>query len=151
MELREKVLELMPTCSTLKGVWLEGKEQEGLISAQRHRKNVSLPNVAVMNAAKGMDVVGRYSLYREGAWARASSLLAQAGGIHAMDDVIVHPETLKALKLEAGDLTVVSSAGEEKVTVGTRSDVSPGVIFIAKRGAAGDISGDTSVDLKGGL
>jgi len=150
-EMREKVLELMPTCTTLKSVWFEGKEQGGLIAAQRHRKNVSLPNVATMKAVKALDVVGRYSLYREGAWARASSLLAEAGRINAMDDVIVHPDTLKNLNLESGELTVVTSRGDEIFTVGTRTDVSPGVIFIAKRGVAGDVSGETSVDLRGGL
>ncbi len=149
-ELREKVLELMPACSTLKAVWFEGEEQQGLISAQRHRKNVSLPNVATMNAVKGLDVVGRYSIYREGAWARASKLLSEAGNIHAMDDVIVHPDTLKELGLEAGELSAVSAAGEKNYLFGLREDVSPGVVFVAKRGAAGDLSGDSSIDLRGG-
>ncbi|OIQ00662.1 MAG: NADH dehydrogenase (quinone) subunit G [Zetaproteobacteria bacterium CG2_30_46_52] len=149
-EMREHVLTMAPDFTALKDIWFAGKAQEDFIPAQRNRKNVFLPNVAKMNAAKGLDVVGRYSMYKEGAWVRASKLLAEAGRIHALDDVIVHPDTLAEMKLQAGDLTIMSNVGAERFTVGTRTDVSPGVVFVSKRGTAGDISGETSVDLGGG-
>jgi len=112
--------------------------------------SVILPNMASLNAAKALDVVGRYSIYREGAWARASDLLSEAGRIHALDDLIVHPDTLKELGLEQGELTVLSNAGSETFMIGTRVDVSPGVLFVAKRGVAGDLSAESSIDLQGG-
>jgi len=149
-ELREKVLHLAPEFSALKDVWQGEAEQAPLLTVARNRKASSLPNVAMMNAGKSLDVVGRYSMYREGAWVRASDLLAEAGRIHALDDVIVHPETLKVLNLEAGDTAILSNTGAETFSVGVRDDVSPGVVFVAKRGVAGDLSGETSVDLRGG-
>jgi len=149
-ELREQVLTLAPELSGLQGVWSGEQTSEDILVARRNRKDTTLPNVATMTASKSLDVVGRYSLYREGAWVRASELLSEAGNIHALDDVIVHPDTLQALKLEAGSLTVLSNVGAEAFTVGVRDDVSPGVLFVAKRGVAGDLSSETSVDLKGG-
>lgn len=149
-ELRKKVVEMVPDMVALQNIWFHGEEQQDFVATSRNRKNTFLPNAKLINSAKGLDVVGRYSMYREGAWARASKLLADAGRIHALDDVIVHPETLAELNLMAGELTVLSNSGAYIHQIGTRTDVSPGVVFVAKRGAAGDLSNDTSVDLHGG-
>ena len=148
-EVREKVLESAPSCVALKDVWLEKNIKSVFIPSARNRGAI-LPDMANLNAAKSLDVVGRYSMYREGAWARASDLLSEAGCIHALDDLIVHPATLAGLGLEQGELTVASSTGVEIFRVGTREDVSPGVLFVAKRGVAGDLSGESSIDLQGG-
>jgi len=78
-------------------------------------------------------------------------LLSHAGELHALDDVLVHPDTLKALGLEPGELAVVSDLGEQTFTIGTRDDVSPGVLFVAKRGVAGDLSNSVRVSLRGGV
>ena len=123
--------------------------EETLLPVSRNRQATRLPDVAKLKAVQALDVVSRYSLYREGAWARASELLAEAGRIHALDDVIVHPDTLKSLGLQAGELSVLTAAGAEQYQVGVREDVSPGVLFVAKRGEAGDVSSETSVDLRG--
>jgi len=80
----------------------------------------------------------------------ASDLLSEAGRIHAMDDVIVHPDTLANLNLEQGKLVVVAGSEEAEYEVGLRTDVSPGVIFVSKRGTAGDLSNVTTAELKGG-
>jgi NADH-quinone oxidoreductase subunit G len=149
-ELREHVVKLAPSFEVLKDMWSTGAEQDTLLPVARNRSASSLPNVATMNSAKSLDVVSRYSMYREGAWARASALLSEAGNIHALDDVIVHPKTLKAMNVEAGELTFVTGAGTEKYQVGVRDDVSPGVVFVSKRGSAGDMSSETSIDLQGG-
>jgi NADH-quinone oxidoreductase subunit G len=149
-EIRAKVVELAPSFAELNHIWAGEGEQDKFLPSGRNRSATTLPNVAVMNSAKTLDVVSRYSMYREGAWVRASDLLSEAGNIHALDDVIVHPDTLAELKLEAGDLTILSNTGDAQYRVGLRDDVSPGVIFVSKRGAAGDLSIETSVDLKGG-
>lgn len=149
-ELRKKVVEMVPDMAALQNIWFDGEEQQDFVATSRNRKNTFLPNAKLINSAKGLDVVGRYSMYREGAWARASKLLAEAGRIHALDDVIVHPETLAELNLMAGELTVLSNSGAYIHQIGTRTDVAQGVVFVAKRGAAGDLSNDTSVDLRGG-
>jgi len=147
-EIREKVIDLAPDLEVLKDIWAGAKQDKPVPSA--HHKGAILPNVATMKAVKALDVVSRYSMYREGAWVRASALLVEAGNIHALDDVIVHPETLNELGLEAGELTVLTNQGDAQYQVGLRDDVSPGVLFISKRGAAGDVSTETSVDLRGG-
>jgi len=94
--------------------------------------------------------VSRYSFYREGMWARASELLSEAGNIHALDDVLVHPDTLKANGLEVGEHTVQTFLGDKTYHIGVRDDVSPGVLFVAKRGVAGDISDVTAASITGG-
>ena len=151
-EVRDKVLELAPSCAMLADVWSGAKDAKTIfVPSPRNKGAVYQPNVAEMNALKPVDVVARYSIYREGAWPRASALLTKAGAIHALDDVIVHPETLASLGLKEGMVTIVSSEGETQYNVGVRSDVSQGVVFVAKRGAAGDLSGNSSVELRGGL
>ncbi len=149
-EIREKIVELAPSFEVLRDIWTGQGKQDELIPSGRNRKALTLPDVSIMNAAKSLDIVSRYSMYREGAWVRASALLSEAGRIHALDDVIVHPDTLKALGLEAGELTVLSNAVDAAYQIGLRDDVSPGVVFVSKRGVAGDLSNDTSVDLRGG-
>jgi len=89
-------------------------------------------------------------MYREGMWARASALLSEAGVRNALDDVLVHPDTLAARGLSAGDLKVSSFLGEQNFNVGVREDVAPGVLFIAKRGVAGDLSDVTAASIGGG-
>ncbi|MDQ6978344.1 MAG: molybdopterin-dependent oxidoreductase, partial [Ghiorsea sp.] len=148
-EVREQVIKRSPSCVGLTDVWSGTNAKSVFVPSARNRGAI-LPNMASLNAAKILDVVGRYSMYREGAWARASDLLSEAGRIHALDDLIVHPDTLKELGLEQGELTVLSNTGAEAFTIGTRVDVSPGVLFVAKRGVAGDLSGESSIDLQGG-
>lgn len=149
-ELRAYVLKLAPEFDVLETIWSEGGKQDILLGVERHRDAINLPNDAIMNAAKTLDVVSRYSMYREGAWVRASELLSEAGVIHALDDVIVHPETLKTLGLEQGEVTISSASGDSTCVVGVRNDVSQGVVFVAKRGAAGDLSNEITVDMRGG-
>jgi len=148
-EVRKEISERAPSCAALADVWA-GESAKSVFIPSARNKGVTLPNMASLNAARALDVVSRYSMYREGAWARASELLSEAGRIHALDDLIVHPETLKELGLQQGELTVLSNTGTESFVIGTREDVSPGVLFVAKRGVAGDLSGETSVDLQGG-
>jgi len=147
-ELREQVAVLAPSCAAvLQKTWSGQAVHDDLVPVGRHRKAVNLPHLTA--PLKALDVVSRYSMYREGAWARASDLLAKAGSIHALDDVLVHPNTLKELKLEAGSLHVLSDTDAQNYTIGVREDVAPGVLFVAKRGEAGDLSNETSVDLRG--
>ncbi|MDQ6989388.1 MAG: NADH-quinone oxidoreductase subunit NuoG [Mariprofundaceae bacterium] len=147
-ELRAQVAILAPDfADVLQKAWAGDGQDDVLLAVARHRKAVSLPNV--VKPLKALDVVSRYSMYREGAWARASDLLAEAGRIHALDDVLVHPDTLKDLQLDAGDIHILSDVDAQSYAVGVREDVSPGVLFVSKRGVAGDLSNDTSVDLRG--
>ena len=81
-------------------------------------------------------------MYREGAWARASELLVEAGGLHALDDVLVHPQTLKSAGLSEGEASIKTASGELTCYIGQREDVAPGVLFVAKRGVAGDLSSE---------
>ncbi|MDX8382518.1 MAG: NADH-quinone oxidoreductase subunit NuoG [Ghiorsea sp.] len=149
-ELREHVLNFAPELEkALTQAWSGDAGEETLLPVSRNRQATSLPDVAKLKAVKALDVVSRYSMYREGAWARASDLLAEAGRIHALDDVIVHPDTLKDLGLQAGELSILFTTGATQHHVAVRDDVSPGVLFVAKRGKAGDISSETSVDLRG--
>ncbi|MDQ6966737.1 MAG: molybdopterin-dependent oxidoreductase, partial [Mariprofundaceae bacterium] len=145
-ELRKQVVRFLPE---LGKAWETDGMDSFLMPTLRNSKAVYLPAKAEANPA-GLDVVSRYSLYREGVWARASALLSHAGELHALDDVIVHPDTLKELGLAAGELTVVSELGEQSYSVGTRDDVSPGVLFVSKRGVAGDLSNSVRVSLRGG-
>jgi len=145
-ELRQQVVRFLPG---LGKAWKTNKVDSFLMPTARNSKAVYLP-AKVEDVANDLDVVSRYSLYREGVWARASALLTHAGELHSLDDVLVHPDTLKELGLEPGDLTVVSELGEQGFAVGTRNDVSPGVLFVAKRGVAGDLSNSVRVSLRGG-
>lgn len=137
-ELRSHVVRLAPQ---LDGVW--NAEGEIVIGTARNKDAVYMPSST--KPAGAFDVVSRYSMYREGAWARASTLLSEAGCLHALDDVIAHPESLTA-----GECTVKSTSGEQKLAVGNRNDVAPGVLFVAKRGVAGDLSSELTVDVEGG-
>ncbi len=140
-ELREHVIRFAPQ---LKDVWKASGEQ--MIAAARNSKAVHLPSAE--HSAGALDVVSRYSMYREGAWARASELLCEAGRLHALDDVLVHPETLAGKG--AGEYSIRSTSGSQSCYVGVREDVSPGVLFVAKRGIAGDLSSEAYADLEGG-
>ncbi len=144
-ELREQLFAKMPEVSN---ACASAACDECLVSTARHRDAEALP--ASDASAFELDVVSRYSMYREGMWARASELLSEAGRIHALDDVIAHPDTLAVAGLEAGELTITTFLGKETFSVGTREDVSPGVIYIAKRGVAGHLSDVTSAQLSGG-
>ncbi len=145
-ELREQVVRFLPG---LGEAWKADKVDSFLMPTARNSKAAYLP-VKPELVPGGLDVVSRYSLYREGMWARASALLTHAGELHALDDVLVHPETLKELGLAPGELTVESELGEQTYTVGTRDDISPGVLFVSRRGVAGDLSNSVRVSLRGG-
>ena len=145
-ELREHVKRFLPS---LGEAWQAHEVDSFMMSTRRNARAAYLPARPEIPAGH-LDVVSRYSLYREGMWARASDLLSHAGDLHALDDVLVHPDTLRKLGLEPGVLTVVSEQGEQQFKIGTRDDVSPGVLFVAKRGVAGDLSNERSVELHGG-
>jgi NADH-quinone oxidoreductase subunit G len=145
-ELRQQVVRFLPD---LGKAWDADEVDSFLMPTARNSKAAYVPAKAE-DVANELDVVSRYSLYREGIWARASALLTHAGELHALDDVLVHPDTLKALGLEPGELVVVSELGEQAYTIATRCDVSPGVLFVAKRGVAGDLSNSVRVSLRGG-
>lgn len=144
-ELRKVACESLPALSD---VWCGSDQDSVMISPARNKGCDALP--ASRSDSFELDVVSRYSMYREGMWARASDLLTEAGKNNALDDVIVHPETLAAKGLSAGELKVSSFLGEQVFTVGTREDVTPGVLFVAKRGVAGDLSDVTAASVGGG-
>ena len=143
-ELRQQVCRFLPEIPC---VWNGGERDAFLMPVRRNRNAVSLP-AAIASAP--LDLVSRYSMYREGGWARASKLLTEAGRLHALADVIVHPDTLAAQGLSAGELTIATASGSHRFRVEARSDLAPGVLFVAKRGAAGDLSDDTAASLAGG-
>lgn len=143
-ELRQRVGDMMPA---LARAW-EHDEVDGiLVEAGRNRQADFLPNTE--EGGFELDVVSRYSMYREGMWARASDLLLAAGRLHALGSVLVHPDTLAARGLSAGEQTVKTFLGETRCNIGVREDVSPGVLLIAKRGAAGDLSDVTTASIIG--
>jgi NADH-quinone oxidoreductase subunit G len=142
-ELRDQVLRFAPE---LKPAWSE--ESAPLILPARNRSETPLPSGNKRGAS--LDIVSRYSLYREGAWARASTLLVEAGGLHSLDDVLVHPETLKSAGLSEGEGSIKTASAELTCHIGQREDVAPGVLFVAKRGVAGDLSSECVADLAGG-
>ncbi|MDQ6960728.1 MAG: NADH-quinone oxidoreductase subunit NuoG [Mariprofundaceae bacterium] len=144
-ELRQQAIRFLPT---LGQVWQSDAVDGFMMAAKRNSKLTCLP-VKDSSGKESLDVVSRYSMYREGMWARASTLLSHAGQLHKLDDVLVHPGTLKNLGLKPGKLTVVSEQGEQKFEIGTRDDVSPGVLFVAKHGVAGDLSNECCVELSG--
>jgi NADH-quinone oxidoreductase subunit G len=117
-----------------------------LAPARRNPKASSLP---AYKPSHDLDVVSRFSMYREGMWARASTLLTEAADLHPIGAVVANPQTLAALKLKEGRLTMVTDRGEFPCEVCTRDDVSPGVVFVAKGGACGDLCSADSVSLKG--
>jgi len=144
-ELREATRRTMPVLAEA----CDAAEQDSvLIAPARNKEAKALP--AELADKFNLDVVSRYSFYREGMWARASELLSEAGNIHALDDVLVHPDTLKASGLEIGEHTVQTFLGDNTYHIGVRDDVSPGVLFVAKRGVAGDISDVTAASITGG-
>ncbi len=142
-ELRQAVCNHSPELSA---AWHDGSD--ALVAPGRNRDVVALP--ASRTDSFELDLVSRYSMYREGMWARASDLLSEAGRINALDEVLVHPDTLAAKGLSAGELKVNSFLGEQVLNIGVREDVAPGVLFVAKRGVAGDLSDVTAVSIVGG-
>ncbi len=144
-ELREATIARIPE---LAKAWDATEQDSVLIAPARNKGAEVLP--AKSADSFELDVVSRYSLYREGMWARASELLSQAGSIHAMDDVLVHPDTLAAAGLSVGEHTVHTFLGDASYYIGVREDVSPGVLFVAKRGVGGDLSDVSAASIKGG-
>ncbi|MBN4077185.1 NADH-quinone oxidoreductase subunit NuoG [Mariprofundus ferrooxydans] len=144
-ELRQAVAEHTPA---LAGAWQDGELDQVLIAPARHKGLATNPSVQA--GSFDLDVVSRYSMYREGMWVRASKALTEAGNIHALDDVLVHPDTLAAHGLTEGENTVRTFLGESSYHIGARDDVSPGVLFIAKRGVAGDLSDVSEASIAGG-
>lgn len=142
-ELRDHVVRFVPE---LKAVWSEGSA--ALIMPVRNRRETPLPSGKKQTAS--LDIVSRYSMYREGAWVRASTLLVEAGSLHALDDVLVHPETFKSAGLSEGEGSIKTASAELTCHIGQREDVAPGVLFVAKRGVAGDLSSEAVADLTGG-
>jgi len=144
-ELRSEVCKRM---SSLSDAWCATGQESALIAPVRNRDAAALPKARTDSFE--LDVVSRYSMYREGMWARASALLSEAGRINALDDVLVHPETLAAKGLSAGELQVTSFLGKQSYNIGVREDVAPGVLFVAKRGVAGDLSDVAAATVDGG-
>jgi len=127
-----------------------GAEQDSVLIAPARNKGLTT-NPSAQNSSFDLDVVSRYSMYREGAWVRASEALTEAGRIHALGDVIVHPETLAANGLCEGENSVRTFLGEATYHIGVREDVSPGVLFVSKRGVAGDLSDVSEASISGGV
>ncbi|MDQ6993415.1 MAG: NADH-quinone oxidoreductase subunit NuoG [Mariprofundus sp.] len=143
-ELRSEVVKRVPEMA---GAW-DAVEQDKLLLKPARNRNVKF-TPSKNKPAFELDVVSRYSMYREGMWARGSELLSKAAELHRLDDLLVHPDTLQAAGLSAGPMVVRSFLGETKCSVGVREDVSPGVLFVAKRGIAGDLSDLDSATLGG--
>jgi len=144
-ELRAAAAERLPE---LADAWTKDKADRALIKPRRNRDVKFVP--AARSDSFELDVVSRYSMYREGMWARASELLSEAGRIHALDDVLVHPDTLAAKGLSIGEHKVKTFLGEATFHIGVREDVSPGVLFVGKRGVAGDLSDVSGATIEGG-
>jgi len=145
-ELRQHILRFAPG---MEPAWnCDAAENACRKLPARNRNAETLP--AGVKPVMPLDIVSRYSMYREGAWARASDLLTEAGRLHALDDVLVHPETLAEAGLAEGECEVRTPSGDHRYHIGTREDVTPGVIFVAKRGVAGDLSSETMASLGGG-
>jgi len=144
-ELRARVEGLLPEMSA---VWDDGVSDDWCLPVVRNREANSVPNA--IEPAMNLDMVSRYSMYREGMWVRASSFLVEAGDIHALDDLLVHPNTLKDAGLSAGECKVRTASGDYDYHIGVREDVAEGVLFISKRGVAGDLSCEIMASLEGG-
>jgi len=142
-EIRAHCERLMPGT---RQAWDGSPMDSWLMPAVRNRNAVSFPTQSVQ--LKPLDVVSRYSMYREGTWARASALLVDAGRLHALADLIIHPNTLQAAGLAPGDAVKIRTYhGEFTYHIGVRDDVSEGVLFIARRGVAGALSSDSEAEL----
>jgi len=144
-ELRTRVEAMLPEMSA---IWDDGVSDDWCLPVVRNREANSVPNA--IEPAMLLDVVSRYSMYREGMWVRASSFLVEAGDIHALDDLLVHPNTLKDAGLSVGACKVRTASGDYDYHVGVREDVAEGVLFISKRGVAGDLSCEVMASLEGG-
>ena len=144
-ELRSYIQEKLPF---LTSVWDAGLKDEGYMPVVRNRNAKALPSGVA--PAMPLDVISRYSMYREGAWVRASKSLAEAGLIRALDDLLVHPNTLKEIGVNAGVCTIRTASGDYTFDVGVRDDVVEGALFVAKRGVAGDMSCEVMASLGGG-
>jgi len=144
-ELRERACQSAPLLAQA----CQGADRDSvMVSPARNKGLITAP--ATQKGKFDLDVVSRYSMYREGAWVRASEALTEAGRIHALGDVIVHPDTLAANGLVAGENIVRTFLGESTYEIGVREDVSPGVLFVSKRGVAGDLSDLTEASIAGG-
>jgi NADH-quinone oxidoreductase subunit G len=142
-ELRDEAMRYLPTLKTV----FEGQhDADWRMPVARNKHAVVLPSDAV--PVMELDIVSRFSLYREGAWARASTLLREAGDLFRLPDVLVHPQTLKDLGLEEGMCVIRTVSGEYTHHVGVREDVVPGVLFVAKRGGAGDLSSESVASMR---
>ncbi len=144
-ELRELACQSTP----LLGQACQGEERDSVMLSPARNKGLKT-NPSVQKGTFDLDVVSRYSMYREGAWVRASEALTEAGRIHALGDVIVHPDTLAANGLSEGEHSVRTFLGESTYQIASREDVSPGVLFISKRGVAGDLSDVSEASISGG-
>jgi len=145
-ELRDVVRQNTPE---LAAAWLDDGQDSALIAPARNKGVTTDPSIQAAGNFD-LDVVSRYSMYREGMWVRASKSLTEAGNIHALGDVLVHPKTLADHGLSEGDNTVRTFLGESSYHISVRDDVSPGVLFIAKRGSAGDLSDVSEASIAGG-
>jgi len=144
-ELRDYIGLSLPELS---GAWEPGMENELILSNRRDTKAVYLPDDSWCQKFD-LDVVSRYSMYREGMWSRASALLAEAGEIFALDDLLVHPHTLQEAGLATGDHEIRTPNGLFRYNINVRDDVVPGVLFVGRRGVAGDLSSDVCADICG--
>jgi NADH-quinone oxidoreductase subunit G len=142
-ELRAESVRYLPA---LKDVFDDKTDAAWRMPVARNKHAVALPSDAA--PVMELDVVSRFSLYREGAWARASALLREAGELFCLPDVLVHPDTLKTLGLEEGPCVIRTGSGEYTHHVGVREDVTPGVLFVAKRGGAGDLSSESVASMR---
>ncbi|RMH52870.1 MAG: NADH dehydrogenase (quinone) subunit G [Zetaproteobacteria bacterium] len=142
-ELRRACMERVPG---VERAWDGSPRDQWLMAPARHREAAHLP--AQQARLMPLDVVSRYSMYREGSWARASGLLVTAGKLHALADLIVHPKTLQEAGFTPGDkVTVKSHRGSHSYHIGVRGDLSEGVLFVARRGVAGVLSSECEAEL----
>ncbi|MDQ6965279.1 MAG: molybdopterin-dependent oxidoreductase, partial [Mariprofundales bacterium] len=142
-ELRDRCEQLMPGS---KQAWDGTAVDQWLMPVARDRQAIHLPSQ--QRRLKKLDIVSRSSMYREGSWARASNLLIDAGRLHAMADLILHSKTVAEAGFAPGDeVTIRTYSGEYTHHIGVRDDVCEGVLFIARRGVAGELSSDNDADL----
>ncbi|RME86822.1 MAG: NADH dehydrogenase (quinone) subunit G, partial [Zetaproteobacteria bacterium] len=145
-ELRAEVARRVPE---LAEAW-NGKPISDEALRLRPRRNRDAAHLPSWRPQRRLDLVSRYSMYREGMWARASRFLSEAGVLHALPDLVMHPATFAELGVKPGEEIVVESdLGAHRFVVQPREDVAEGVLFVAKRGVAGDLSDVVEVDLKG--
>jgi len=142
-ELRTEMTRFLPA---LVDVFAGNTDANWRMPVARNKHAIALP--ANVEPVMELDVVSRFSLYREGAWARASALLREAGELFRMADVLVHPQTLQDLGLKEGRCVIRTVSGEYTYHVGVREDVVQGVLFVAKRGTAGDLSSESVASMR---